>query len=479
MKERLKKQFDAEYDEVKEPYNALKAELDEQSKRNKSAFDDMDDEQRFAIEGFRPGLYVRIELEYVPVEFIDHFNPTVPYILGGLLPGEQNLGFVQVRVKKHRWYDRILKSRDPLIISCGWRRFQTVVVYSIQDHNLRNRFIKYTPQNMFCQGTFWAPLVAQNTGFVAVQSVDEKIEGFRIAATGAVLAMDKSVQVEGFRIAATGAVLAMDKSVQVVKKLKLVGEPFDIHKNTAFIKGMFNSHLEVARFQGALIKTVSGIRGFIKKPHRQNEGAFRATFEDKIKMSDIVFLRSWATVPLPKFYTPVTDKLLPPIEKWIGMKTVGRLRHELGIRVNDNTDSHYRPVQKPEYVTGQLFIPKKLQRDLPYDLKPKGDVEAVKASYIAKKFKQPELIQKHTAVILEPHESRAKQLMDMLQTVSADVKEKADKAADIRKRKHQKELAEINEKREKKRKETQKTICRTLSKREKYRVKTALDEIKM
>ena len=32
MKERLKKQFDAEYDEIKEPYNALKAELDEQSK---------------------------------------------------------------------------------------------------------------------------------------------------------------------------------------------------------------------------------------------------------------------------------------------------------------------------------------------------------------------------------------------------------------------------------------------------------------
>ncbi|XP_074447803.1 LOW QUALITY PROTEIN: ribosome biogenesis protein BMS1 homolog [Larus michahellis] len=446
-KRKLKEMFDAEYDEGDATYfDDLKEEMHKQAQLNRAEFEDQDDETRVQYEGFRPGMYVRIEIENVPCEFVLNFDPHYPIILGGLGNSEGNVGYVQLRLKKHRWYKKILKTRDPLILSLGWRRFQTIPMFYIEDHNGRHRLLKYTPQHMHCGATFWGPITPQGTGFLAVQSV--------------------SGTTPDFRIAATGVVLDLDKSITIVKKLKLTGFPFKIFKNTCFIKGMFNSQLEVAKFEGAAIRTVSGIRGQIKKALRAPVGAFRATFEDKLLMSDIVFVRTWYPVSIPTFYNPVTSLLKPAGEKdsWSGMKTTGQLRHERGIKLKQNKDSLYKPIVREKRHFNKLHIPKALQKALPFKNKPKN---------LEKKGKTPK-DQWRPAVIREPHEKKISALLSALSTVNNYKIRKAK----VKHREQLKEYLKVKQKEDeqkfKRQKEAKKKIYRILGQREKKRQMSSL-----
>ncbi|XP_046391230.1 ribosome biogenesis protein BMS1 homolog [Ischnura elegans] len=439
-KRKLKEKFNAEYDEFgrgggdKSFYEELKKEADMQSKVNRSAFEDLDDSERVLLEGYRPGMYLRVEMDSVPCELITNFDPTYPLIIGGLLPGEENVGYVQVRIKKHRWYKKILKTRDPLIISLGWRRFQTLPLYSKLEDNLRNRLLKYTPEHVHCMAHFWGPITPQSTGFLAIQDIATKQPGFRIAATG--------------------SVVELDKSTCIVKKLKLVGTPMKIYKKTAFIQGMFNSALEVARFEGAKIKTVSGIRGQIKKAASKPEGVFRATFEDKILLSDIVFCRTWYKMDVPQFYNPVTSLLLPPSEKnsWRGMKTVGQIKREQGIHAQPEADSLYTDIVRQPKVFRPLMVPKALQKELPYKYKPKVQ------------NKKPGIESKRIAVIRDPHEQKVAALMKRIKVTYNNKQMKLRKDMHKRIVGHKKAMAEEGEKKAKREKMARKQIFRSRSK---------------
>ncbi|CAF4492477.1 unnamed protein product, partial [Rotaria magnacalcarata] len=125
-KANLKSVFDAEYDQSKDPdsgyLDELKKEVEIQTKLNRSEFENMPDDLRVLYEGYRPGMYVRCELTQIPCEFVNNFDARYVIVVGGMPVTESHTGYVQVRLKKHRWHKKILKSKDPLIISLGWRR---------------------------------------------------------------------------------------------------------------------------------------------------------------------------------------------------------------------------------------------------------------------------------------------------------------------------------------------------------------------
>lgn len=401
-------------------HDAQKAKIAKQLEINKAELDQLDIAARDRIEGFRAGTYVRIVFDNVPCEFIESFDPTFPVVMGSLLTNEDRFGFSQVRIKRHRWHKKILKSNDPLIISLGWRRFQTIPIYSTSDSRTRNRMLKYTPEHMHCFATFYGPLVSPNTGFCCVQSVSNE------TATGA------------FRICATGTVLEVDQSVEIVKKLKLVGHPYKIYKNTAFIKDMFNTSLEVAKFEGAAIKTVSGIRGQIKRALSKPEGHFRATFEDKILMSDIIFLRAWHQVLPRKFYNPVTSLLLKNKTNWAGMKLTGQVRAERGLNTPLEENSRYTKIERPNRHFNALKVPKAIRQELPFGAQPvRAAVKGAKKDTYSHK----------RAVVLGGEEKKARDLMLKVFTLRKDKEAKRKEKKDEKRKEYEKKVAKNNEKR--------------------------------
>lgn len=394
-------------------YDAQKAMIQKQLDINKEEFSTLDERQRAAVEGYRAGKYAKIVLENVPAEFVTNFNTRTPIVVGGLSATEDRFGFVQVRIKRHRWHKRILKTNDPLIFSLGWRRFQSMPIYSLTDSRTRSRMLKYTPEHMHCFGTFYGPLIAPNTGFSCFNSFSKENMGFRIAATG--------------------TVLSVDESTEIVKKLKLTGSPYKIFKNTAFIKDMFSSSLEIAKFEGASIKTVSGVRGQIKRALSKPDGHFRATFEDKILVSDIVFLRAWYPVKPHRFYNPVTN-----LAGWQAMRLTGQVRRDQAIATPQLKNSQYRKIERETRHFNPLRVPKALASQLPY----KSQIVQTK------KQTKPTYMQKRAVVENAPEEKKARAFMQELLTIRNDAaaKRRAKKAEN--RAAFQKKMAENMEKKE-------------------------------
>lgn len=467
----------AESDEEPDAVDVAKQHLAEQQARNREEFADEPEALRAAYTGVVPGSYVRVVIAQVSPELVQHYDPARPLIVGGLAATEHGLSLQRVRIKKHRWHDRILKSGDPLVFSMGWRRFQSIPVYAMRDDNERMRFLKYTPEHMHCEAAMWAPVVPPNTPFAAFQSLSDAARKFRMAASG--------------------VTLELQATSNVVKKLKLIGTPLKVYKNTALIQNMFNSELEVAKYEGAKLRTVSGIRGVVKKAAKEGPaGTFRATFEDKLLSSDLVFCRTWVPVPVPEFYTPMFSLLVEykpdasthvaapdgpggALEgEWTAesygeaagsdeedglsddagaaqnagaslgydvpgmamMRPIRVLRKERGLAIPVSRDSEYRPItERPEERRfNGLRISKNLQAALPFASKPKNQ-EALRGK------KQQSYLAKRAVVRDKDERKRAGAVHDLLTLAKAKAaKEKL--ATRAKHAKHEAKLAKEAEK---------------------------------
>jgi ribosome biogenesis protein BMS1 len=164
--------------------------------------------------------------------------------------------------------------------------------------------------------------------------------------------------------------------------------------------------LEIAKFEGAAIKTVSGVRGQIKRALSKPEGHFRATFEDKILMSDLVFLRSWFPIKPHRFYNVVTNLL----GTWQGMRLTGEVRRDQNIPTPMDKNSKYRPIERTARHFNALRVPRALAAELPF-----------KSQIVTTKPQRHQTYMQKRAVVLGGEEKKARDLLQKLTTIRKDV----------------------------------------------------------
>ena len=320
-----------------------------------------DDEERVALEGHRAGLYEG-ETRGRSQVFDERSRKT--HHPRWLLPHECTPpSLLTARVRRHRWHGKILKARDPpIVFSCGWFKRSRAPLYSLEDERqTRQRFLKYTPEHMHCGAALPRGSVAPNTPLLGFHSLKSDCATFRVCLVG--------------------VVVKQETLSPVVKKLKLWGPLHRVEKNTAFIDAdMFtpSTALEAAKFEGAQIKTVSGIRGSIKKAIREDASAaarragsgrqgraFRATFEDKLLLSDVVVCRLWVPVEPPPLCLPVANLLEAVSGDTLLARSVADVRRETQTPIPVAKDSLYKgPIARAPRKFAPQKLPKKLVEQL-------------------------------------------------------------------------------------------------------------------
>ncbi|VEL38497.1 unnamed protein product [Protopolystoma xenopodis] len=266
-----------------------------------------------------------------------------------------------------------------------------------EEHNLRRRFLKYSLDHDSCNMIFYGPAVPPKTGLIAFSP-----SAWR----------DSGPIGDVFRVTGTGSILETSAHCDVVKKLKLVGEPYRVFRKTVFIRGMFTSALEVSRMIGAKIETVSKIRGIIKaalvnSADGAKPGDFRATFEAPICKADLVFLRSFVMVELPPYYNPISNLLFPKDSEaitchpnkpetsdnqtnestqkgWRMMRTLGEMRRSMDLKKPVKKDSFYTPIERQPYISAPLRFSTSFVSSLPFKEKPRAPRSAGRVDPIAR-----------------------------------------------------------------------------------------------
>lgn len=205
------------------------------------------------FEGVTPGVRACIWLRDVPPEAAQRAllatgdaphpmkkHEVVPFVLFGLLRHEHKKSVVNFTVTRNTEYDAPVRSKDPLVVCLGFRRYVSRPVYSQHVRNVGRRgnnvfkFERYLPHGAGAAvGSIYAPVTFGGAS-VPVVLYRERAESKEFGYDDAGVSAEQTPHLVGL-----GSLLDVSPKRIIAKRIVLSGHPYKLHKKTATIRFMF------------------------------------------------------------------------------------------------------------------------------------------------------------------------------------------------------------------------------------------------
>ncbi|KAJ1725090.1 ribosome biogenesis protein tsr1 [Coemansia erecta] len=236
----------------------------------------------------RPGVRVRLVLRDVPLEAAEACvsHPDRLFAVYALHPYEHQMSLVHFTVMRTEEYREPVRSKDPLVVHVGFRRYSVQPVFSQHVRagaNGVHKFERFLRHGVVSVASVYAPI---QLGAVPV-----------------------SVYLPGTAtLVATGTTLDANPSRIIAKRIVLTGAPFKIHKRGAVVRYMFFNPEDVMWFKPVQLHTKFGRIGHISES-LGTHGYMKCIFDGPIKQMDTVCMNLYKRV-FPKWTTEMWSPAL-------------------------------------------------------------------------------------------------------------------------------------------------------------------------
>ncbi|KAG2218809.1 hypothetical protein INT45_005456 [Circinella minor] len=231
----------------------------------------------------KPGTRITLWIKNVPKEAYGAYNKQRPYIVFGLLQYEHKMSLLNFQIQRDNAYEEPVKSKDPMVLHVGFRRYSVRPIYSQNSNKGTNhvhKFERFLPMGGSSIATVYGPVVFGKVPCMFYKETDNVNEPILVS---------------------TGTFMNTDVKRIVAKRIVLSGHPFKIHKRSAVIRYMFFNPEDINYFKPIQLTTKYGRVGHIRES-LGTHGYMKCIFDGSITQQDTILMNLYKRV-YPKWNT--------------------------------------------------------------------------------------------------------------------------------------------------------------------------------